>query len=156
MQHVLTASCDTLHRPAGRHSHTNDRCSKQTTTKNVLTQEEDAGGEKAVICKKRVGYRVLAKENTATDGRKRSEQFFLFSIFSISLVILVCGTRRTHRSRFRLSLPFAFVLRLFVSLQSEPNRFSAISTMIDGGECCSQHSVFVRLFKATVEFARSA
>lgn len=28
--------------------------------------------------------------------------------------------------------------------------------MIDGGECCSQHSVFVRHFKTTVEFARSA
>lgn len=107
------------------------------------------------------------QENAARDERKRSENY-IFTRFSQFLLLLVARDARvsvSFLSFFFLSVFFSLLLLLLLFLMSEPNRLSIHRSQHQPHtkwsteeSCCSsqRNSVFVRHFKTTVEFARSA
>lgn len=172
----VTCACimshDTLLKSAGRPAYASEwSYSKQRREKNnkhfTKREEEDVGGEEAEMCVgKCMSVVCRMQENAARDERKRSENYISYS--QDFLNFSCCWSHETRvsvsfLSFFFLSVFFSLLLLLF--LMSEPNRLSTHRSQHQPRtkwsteeSCCSsqRNSVFVRHFKTTVEFARSA
>lgn len=159
------ASYDTLHMSAGRPAYASDRsCSKQkreekTTNTNSISWRRRGRcwrrrNRNTTTCEDRAGYRRTQQEMEREKEKRKPFSYSWFSQFLFWFSL--------HETRVSVSFS-VFLFRCIFRLSSSAVRVWAEPLSADHlhndrrrrvSVPASQHSVFVRHFKTTVEFAR--